>query len=87
MSKISLNNLIKASLNEAPPVVDVAQGVLGQLSLTKTEMVISYKPLAWIASASTAMAAGIAVAAFLLISNSSDSAMTDLYQTISWVAQ
>lgn len=87
MNKISLNNLIKTSLDESAPVVSVADDVIFELSKAKSETLISYKPLAWIASASTAMAAGIAIAAFILISNSSGGAMSDLYQTISWVAQ
>ena len=85
--KLSLTNLIAKANQEQPPVVDVASNVLSTLSWNQPSEVISYKPLAWIASASTAMAAGITVAAFMYIRSSADNSMNDLYQAISWVAQ
>ena len=87
MSKINLNNLIGAARNEVHPEVSVADDVIASLFMSKPVELISYKPLAWFASASTAMAAGIAVAAFLFIRHSSGGAMTDIYQAISWAAQ
>lgn len=87
MSKINFNNLVGAARNEAAPEVNVAEDVLATLFTTRPAEFVSYKPLAWIASASGAMAAGIAVAAFMFVRHSSGGAMTDLYQAISWAAQ
>jgi hypothetical protein len=87
MSKISFDKLVAAARSETPPKVDVADDVISTLFSSKVADVVSYRPLAWIASASTAMAAGIAVAAFMFMRNTPDSAVTDLYQAISWIAQ
>ena len=85
--KISLTDLINKAQAEAPPKVDVVDNVLATLSLDKPAEILSYKPLAWIASASTAMAAGVTVAALMYIRYSMNNSMSDLYQAISWVTQ
>ena len=86
-NKISLTGLINKAGSETVPEVDVARSVLATLSWDAPSEVLSYKPLAWIASASTALAASITVAALLYIRTSADNSMNDLYQAISWVVQ
>ena len=86
-NKISLNELIAKSQAESPPQVDIADGVLKTLSLSGPAEVISYKPLAWIASASTAIAACLAAAAFAYIRFSASNSMEEVYNAISWVTQ
>ncbi len=86
-NKMSFNELIAKAQAESPPQVDVADGVLSTLSLDKPAEVLSYKPLAWIASASMAIAASLAAAAFVYIRFSPSNSMTEVYNAISWVTQ
>ena len=86
-NKISLDKLFSTAAKESAPRVDVAGAVLRTLSLADPGEVISYKPLAWIASASGAIAASVAVAAILYIRYSAANSMSDIYQVISWAGQ
>jgi hypothetical protein len=85
--KISFDKLIAAARQESAPGVDIAGAVLNTLSLAQPSEVISYKPLAWIASASGAIAASVAVAAILYMRYSATNSMSDIYQVISWAGQ
>lgn len=86
-TKISLEKLFASAAKESAPSVDVAGGVLNILSISKPGEVISYKPLAWIASASGAIAACIAAVAIIYIRYSASNSMADFYQVISWAGQ
>ncbi len=86
-TKISLEKLFATANGEAVPSVDVADGVLSILSIRKPSEVISYKPLAWIASAAGAIAACIAAVAIIYLRSSASNSMTDFYQVISWAGQ
>lgn len=85
--KISFDKLIAAARQESAPVVNVADAVLKTLSISQPSEVISYKPLAWIASASGAIAACIAATAIIYIRYSASNSMSDIYQVISWAGQ
>ena len=82
--KMTFDKLISTAAKESAPSVDIAEAVLKTLSLAQPGEVISYKPLAWIASASGAIAASAAVAAILYIRYSAANSMSDIYQVISW---
>jgi hypothetical protein len=71
---------------EMPPAVDVTAKVRAILAQLPSEpMVVSAKPLAWVAAAAS-IAAVIAVVAALQFSTSADS-MTEITNSIAWVTR
>lgn len=82
---ISLRQLVELSRAEAAPRVDVADDVLGILASPRP--LVSYRPLMWIASFSSAAAACIAVVSILVARASTSSALSGMYEVISWAAQ
>ncbi len=81
-----IQNLASQAQKETIPQVNVSDSVLSILNSQPIAMV-SYKPMAWIATAATAAAACVAIAAFLSLKPSSPDVATDIYQAISWVTQ
>jgi len=80
--------LVTRARRETHPEVNVAENVLELLSIGQSApLVVSYKPLAWVASLSSAAAACVLFATYFVWQNPAADAMTDLYQMISWVAQ
>ncbi|MHC4844340.1 MAG: hypothetical protein ACYTEE_11105 [Planctomycetota bacterium] len=87
-NKELFQKLVTQADKEIHPHTDVSESVLKILySKQASTQVISYKPLAWVASVSTAAAACILAASYFVWQASTADAMTDLYQMISWVAQ
>jgi hypothetical protein len=79
--------LVIQAQKESQPPVDVADDVLAMLTSRRrqTEMV-SYRPLVWIASLSSAAAASIAAISYLSIETLTNGAMSGIYELISWVS-
>jgi len=87
-NKELFQKLVTQADREGHPQTDVCESVLKTLSSGQAPaQVLSYKPLAWVASISTAAAACILVTTWLVWQYSTADAMTNLYQMISWVAQ
>jgi hypothetical protein len=81
-----LMSLAAAARRETPPTVDVTAKVRAILAQLPAEpMVVSAKPLAWVAAAAS-IAAVIAVVAALQFSTGADS-MTEIANSIAWVTR
>ncbi|MHC4187960.1 MAG: hypothetical protein ACYSRQ_07180 [Planctomycetota bacterium] len=81
-------NLVTQAQKETHPQINISENVLAVLSpKQKRVQFASYRPLAWVASLSTAAAACILVTTWFVWQNTTTDAMTNLYQMISWVAQ
>ena len=79
--------LVIQAQKEAHPALDVADNVLAMLTSHHRPIeLISYRPLVWIASLSSAAAACIAAISYLWIESLTSGAMTGIYELISWVS-
>ena len=81
------DTLVIQAQKETPPRVDVTDNVLRILTSIGRRELVSYRPLLWIASFSSAAAACIAVLTLLSFKASPSEAMSEFYQAISWVTQ
>ncbi len=81
------DKLIGRAQEEGHPGVDVANNVLEKIASGHQGQIVSYRPLVWIASVSSTAAACVTVFALLSLKASTAGAMSELYQTISWVVQ
>ena len=81
------DKLIIQAQKEVHPKVDIADDVLEILTSSRQVQLVSYRPLVWIASLSSAAAACITLFTFLSFEASKTDAMTEFYQAISWVTQ
>jgi hypothetical protein len=80
--------LVTQAQKETHPAINVSENVLEILSPRQRKLQFaSYRPLAWVASLSTAAAACILLTTWFVWQDTSADAMTNLYQMISWVAQ
>jgi hypothetical protein len=87
-NKELFQKLVIQADRETHPQTDVSESVLKILSSGQApSQVLSYKPLAWVASISAAAAACILAASYFVWQDTTADAMTNLYQMISWVAQ
>ncbi|MBE0536098.1 MAG: hypothetical protein IH624_10555 [Phycisphaerae bacterium] len=82
---MTLRQLVAHARAESAPHVDVADKVLGILAAPRP--LVSYRPLMWIASFSSAAAACLAVVSFLVARASTSNALSGMYEVISWAAQ
>lgn len=82
---VDLSRLITHARAETPPRVDVADDVLSLLAVRRPA--VSYHPLMWIASLSSAAAACAAVISFVIMRASQSNALSNMYEVISWAAQ
>jgi hypothetical protein len=81
-----MTSLAAAARREVPPAVDVTAGVRRIISQLPAEpLVVSARPLAWVAAAAS-VAAVIAVVAAFQISSAADS-MTEITNSIAWVTK
>jgi len=84
-TSMTLRELVAQARREAVPHVDVADHVIGILAAGRP--LVLYRPLAWIASFSSAAAACFAVVSFLVMRASASNALAGMYEVISWAAQ
>lgn len=88
MKKQTFNKLIRRAEQAKAPDVEVADDVLAILaSQSQQQELISYRPLFWIASVSSAAAACIAIVAAVMMKTATTGGLMELYHTISWAAQ
>ena len=86
MKKRTFNNLVSLAQQEAPPCVDVADGVISTLVALVHKKPDPYRAYTWVSAASAAMAACILLAATMFWQSSSDS-VSEIMTYVSWVAQ
>ena len=87
MKTINLNNLFDAARCETAPAVDVADSVLALLAVRRQPAsALLNRSLLWVSMTSSAVAAGIALAAFLTWQHNADS-VNDIMNVVAWVAQ
>jgi hypothetical protein len=87
MKTIKLNNLFESARRETAPAVDVADSVLTMLAIGRQIPSASLnRSLMWISMASSAVAAGIVLAAFLTWQHSAGS-VNEIINVVAWVAQ
>ncbi|MHC4131151.1 MAG: hypothetical protein ACYSSP_08115 [Planctomycetota bacterium] len=81
-------DLVTQAQKEIHPAINISNNVLDILSPRQRKLQFaSYRPLAWVASVSTAAAACILVTTWFVWQDTTADAMTNLYQMISWVTQ
>jgi len=79
--------LVIQAQKETHPAVNVADNVLSMLTSHRRPIeLISYRPLVWIASLSSAAAACVAAISYLSVETLTNGAMTGIYELISWVS-
>lgn len=87
MKKIKMNNLFEAARREAAPAVDVADSVLAALAVCRQPVsAVLSRSFVWISMASSALAAGIVLAAFITWRQDADS-VNEIISMVAWVAQ
>lgn len=87
MKTIKLNNLFDAARHDTAPAVDVADSVLERLAVrSATASAAINRSLFWVSMASSAVAAGIVLAAALSWSQNAD-AVNEIMNVVAWVAQ
>lgn len=88
MTKDIFQKVVAHTQKQQFPNVNVADAVLEMLASNQySQQQAGCRPLVWVASLSSAIAACIAFAAYFTLQASSGSAMSEVYQAISWVAQ
>jgi hypothetical protein len=87
VKKININSLFAAARSETVPAVDVADSVLATLALSRqpVSMVLS-RSLVWMSMASSAVAAGIVLAAVIAQWQNADS-VNEIISIVAWVTQ
>jgi len=85
--KVSFDKLAQRAGQEQHTPVDVADAVLDRLALRQRLQRISYRPLAWIATFSSAAAACVGIAALWWLKTGAAEPLNEVYQAISWVIQ
>jgi hypothetical protein len=86
MKKIHINNLFETARQEKIPVVDVADSVLALLARRRQPVVaLLNRSLLWMGMTSSALAAGVMVAAFLTWQQNADS-INEIINVVAWVA-
>lgn len=86
MKKRTFENLISLARQEPCPVVDVAEDVIGAVSLAAQRNTVLYRTYTWMGTASAAVAACILIAATFFWQSGSDS-VSEMMTYVSWVTQ
>lgn len=87
MKTVKLNNLFEAARRETAPAVDVADSVLALLAVRRQPAAaLLNRSLLWVSMTSSAVAAGIALAAFVTWQHNADS-VNEIINVVAWVAQ
>lgn len=87
MKPIKLNNLFDLARREAAPAVDVADAVIATLALYRQNAAtVMNRSLLWMSMASSAVAAGIVVAAMISWQHNADS-VNELLNVVAWAVQ
>jgi len=87
MKTVKLNNLFAAARRDTAPAVDVADSVLALLADRRPSVSVALnRSLFWMSMASSAVAAGIVLAAFASWQQNTD-AVTEILNMVAWVAQ
>lgn len=84
---IQFEKLVERARMDRGAGVDVVDGVMSRLRVREQEGTISYRPLAVIASFSSAAAACIGGLVLWSVTAGSSGGLADIYQAISWVVQ
>lgn len=87
MKTLKLHNLFNAARQDTAPAVDVADAVLTQLARSpRSRAAATDRFLVWASMASTAVAAGIVLAALWVWQHNADS-VNELINMVAWAAQ
>ena len=87
MKKININTLFEAARQETAPAVDVADSVLATLAVCRPSVSAALnRSLVWLSMASSALAAGVVLAAFISWRQDVDS-VHEIISMVAWVAQ
>lgn len=87
MKTVNMNNLFDAARRETAPAVNVADSVLAMLAVQRQSVAAAFnRSLFWMSVASSAVAAGIVLAAFISQQHTTD-AVGEILNMVAWVAQ